>query len=251
MGFGDGGGGDAINAKMVQVVTDPSGIFGKVLRYTFPQSATAYNPQGRQATTAVDKQWFKIYMRFRPGWTSAGSLVSANSYKVMFQTWESADQRNEIEYSNTTGRLIGFSQGGRSFTDDTWYGEYMSCQVGDEAVGKEWTDGDWREVIIAFEKTSATTYRVSYWWRKYTVGGAKHNLTWAQTATNKTLYDQHFVASIGRLTGGTDISRVAGIAMGVNKNQNTPQEMYIYWGPYFAVDGSQNPDPFGVVGLIR
>ncbi len=253
MGFGDGGGGDAIAAKMVQVVTDPSGVFGKVLRYSFPQSATAYNPQGRQATAPLDKVWFKVYLRFKPGWTDAGSLSAANSYKIVFETWETADGRNEIEYSNTGQRMVGYSQSNRTLSTDACYGgdPCTSGAIGDNAVSHEWTDGDWREIIIAFEKTSATTYRVSWWWRKYTVNGVKHGLTWAQTAGNPSLCDQHFAAIVGRLTSGTDISRVAGIAMGVNKNQNTASEEYLYWGPYFAVDGSVNPDPFGVVGLIK
>jgi hypothetical protein len=251
MGFSDGAGGDAIAQNRVHVVADPTGVFGKVLRYTFPvntSNSSGPSPEGWLGLGAgYDKIWYKFYVRFGTNFTTRGTMSAANSYKLAFITWAGADQRMEMEYTNTTNRMIGLSQSGRKLSE-SYAGEAPTGAIGDESVGNEFSDGEWREVILCFERLTPTTYRARWWWRKYTRNGSPTGLTWKQSAADPAANDFHWAGLSGKLTGGTEsaISRAGGVAMGVNKNQNTLQEMHIYWGPYVVVNGAVNPDPFGV-----
>jgi hypothetical protein len=99
-------------------------------------------------------------------------------------------------------------------------------------VTGEWTDGQWYEFVIYYEKRRERVARQHWWRRKLTEHGV--------------LVDLPFVYT-GIEFGDKPAPRVRAVELGANKNKNNPTTMYLYWGPWEAVDGSRFADPFGML----
>jgi hypothetical protein len=221
-------------AANVDLVSDPT--FGRVVRIRQPQDTSTTATVGWSPLKFVtfprllDKVWYRIYVRYSPGWTPVGPypVGAANSYKLLFVLWQGYSERAEIEFSNSTQYIIGFGFQGVTCTDSPVSG---SAPWGN--VTTEWTDGDWWEYIIYYEKTGATSARARFWKRQYTQSGSINPGPYEFTGEQK--------SSCSNTTPQT-----RGINIGANKNKTTPADQYIYWGPWVIVDGVQYPNPFGV-----
>lgn len=216
----------------VDLVQDPT--LGQVVRVTFPQSTDyAWAPElSDDVPQPLDRMWYRFRVKFHPGWTTVGPNPSgwANSYKLAFWLWDGYEGRGQIEFSNTDQYILGIGVNNngsylqyteRTLPNSTTFGR----------VSTEWTDGEWWEFVAYYEKTGATSARQHWYRRRLTNGGAIASNPWTYVGIE--------------LTGATT-PRVRGITLGANKNKNNPTTMYLYWGSYEVVDGTQYPNPWGL-----
>jgi hypothetical protein len=181
--------------------------------------------------------WFRWRMRYSPGWTTAGPLPSgyANSYKVAFWLWDGYNSRGQVELSNTTQYILGWSVQDPTTYQYLQYSETKLPGTQDFGyVSTEWTDNQWYEYVAYYEKTGPTSARQHWWRRRLTNNGVVANNPWIYA---------------GISVSGATTPRVRGITLGANRNKNNPTTMYIYWGPWEVVDGSRYPNPFGMPNL--
>ena len=229
----DAGGRDVY--QFLDLKPDPT--FGQVVRIMFPQNSGSSGSSPRLAKdfpAPIDKMWYRWRMKFTPGWTSAGPDPAgwANSYKIAFWLWDIYGGRGEVEYSNTNQYITG-----TGFTGNNGSISYNETLLPGSApdfgnTGSEWTDGEWYEFVVYWEKASNTSYRQYYWRRKLTQGGV--------------IVNNNFIFHGYRASGSTALPKVKGIELGINRNKNNPTDMYISWGPWEVVDGSKYSNPFGM-----
>jgi len=101
--------------------------------------------------------WFRIKLRFSPGWTTAGSNASsANSFKLFGWWWGEGDGRGDLEITNTTQYQLHFGPqfGGAQF---------VSVDAG--TVTSEWSDGGWYDYVIHYQVAGNAT-RTRWWWAR-------------------------------------------------------------------------------------
>ncbi|HET6232062.1 MAG TPA: hypothetical protein VFE05_18455 [Longimicrobiaceae bacterium] len=220
----------------VDLVQDPT--FGQVVRITFPANTGSSGSSPRIAKdlpAPMDKMWYRWRMKFQPGWTTVGPDPSgwANSYKIAFWTWQGYAGRGEIEYSNTseyiTGNGVNDGATGASLSYKETLMPGSAANFG--VTSQEWSDGQWYEFVVYYEKTGATTANQYFWRRKLTTNGAINPNPWIF----------HGYAMSGNTT-----PQVAHVELGINKNKNNPTTMYLYWGQWEVVDGAKYPNPFGM-----
>jgi hypothetical protein len=215
----------------VDLVQDP--VFGQVARITFQQSSDiGWAPSIDEGFAPLDRMWYRYRMKYHPGWTTVGPLPSghANAYKVAFWLWEGYSGRGQIELSNTDQYILGFGVNNNGsylqYTERTLPG---STTFG--RVTTEWTDNEWWEFVVYYEKTGATSARQHWWKRRLTNGGVIAGNPWTY---------------VGMEFTGAATPRVRGITLGANKNKNNPGTMHISWGPYEVVDGTRYPNPWNM-----
>ena len=222
----------------IDLVADPT--FGKVARITQPQSndqIQGATPRTGVSFAPIDKMWYRWRMKFSPGWTTVGPYPSghANAYKIAFWHWEGYDGRGQVNYTNTNGYEIGT---GVLNSSTGQYIQYSETQLpGSQSFGSattEWSDNEWWEFVVYYEKTGPGTANQHYWRRRLTSSG--------QIVNNPWVYH-------GYQMSGSVTPRVSGISLGVNKNKSTPAAQHIYWGPWEVVDGSRFPNPWGMPNL--
>jgi hypothetical protein len=224
---------DANANDFVNIVDDET--FGQVARITFAANEDGAGSAPRMVTklpVPLDSIWFRWRVKFSPGFTTRGEtpVGHANSYKLAFWLWEGWDGRGQIEFSNTRQYILGCSwwRPGdtvraveRRLPDSQHFGH----------VTTEWTDGQWYEYVIHYERLGETTARQHWWRRKLTEDGV--------------IVDGPFVYTGVEITG-KPAPRVRAVVLGANKNKNNPKDMYLYWGPWEVVDGSKYANPFSV-----
>ena len=212
----------------------PDATFGQVARITFQQSdETGYAPKIDAAFPApLDRMWYRWRMRYEPGWTTVGPLPTgyANSYKVAFWLWDGYEGRGQVELSNTDEYILGFGVN----QNGTYLNYTETLLPGSQSFGRvttEWSDSQWWEFVVYYEKTGATTARQHWWRRRLTTGGAVAPGPWTYR---------------GIAVSGATTPRVRGITLGANKNKNNPTTMRLNWGPWEVVDGSKYPNPWNM-----
>jgi hypothetical protein len=217
----------------VDLVPDPT--FGQVVRIHFARSSQqGLAPKARASFAPLDKMWYRFRVKWQPGFTTKGANPPghANSWKMAFWTWEGYWSRGQIEFSNTNEYILGFS------VQDPSNGQYIDYTraplPGDQDWGHvttEWTDGEWWEYVAYWEKTGPTTAR-QHWWRR--------------RLTNNGVIAQNPFTYTGRSYAGATTPRVRGIDLGANKNKSNDADMYLFWGPWEVVDGSEHPNPWNM-----
>jgi uncharacterized protein YjdB len=213
----------------------PDQTFGQVVRVHFAQSSQeGYAPKITASFAPLDKMWYRFRVRWQPGFTTKGANPAgyANSWKMAFWTWEGYQSRGQIEFSNTNEYIMGMSVREPSTGA---YVRYTETELpGSQSWGKtttEWTDGQWWEYVVYWEKTGATTARQHQWRRRLTNNGV--------VANNAYTY-------IGWSYSGATTPRVRAIDLGANKNKSNDADMYLFWGPWEVVDGSVYPNPWAM-----
>jgi hypothetical protein len=218
--------------QYVHLAQDP--VFGQVVKVTFQQSTDiGWAPSlDRSFAQPLDRMWFRYRVRYAPGWTTVGPLPSghANAWKQAFWLWDGYQGRGQIEISNTDEYVPGFG-----VSSSGSYLRYTERPLpGSGTLGRvttEWTDGQWWEFVVYYEKTGATTARQHWWKRRLTNGGAIADNPWSY---------------VGLEASGATTPRVRGITLGANKNKSNPTTMHLYWGPWEVVDGARHPNPWGM-----
>lgn len=219
----------------VTLVPDP--IFGQVVSMRQPKDTSTTGCCGWTPLKFVgfprllDKAWFRVKVRFSPGFTPIGPYPSgaANSYKLLFMLWQGYSERAEIEFSNGTQYIIGFSFQGVSCSSTS----LPKLGGGITSVSNEWTSGEWFEYIMYYEKTGPNAARMRFWKRQLSQSGAINPGPWYMQGED-----------VVNCSNATPQARA--INLGGNKNKTTPADQYVFWGPFEVVDGLQYPNPFGV-----
>ena len=219
----------------VHLAQDP--VFGQVVRVTFQQSTDiGWAPSlDRDFPQPLDRMWFRYRVRYQPGWTTVGPLPAghANAYKEAFWLWEGYEGRGQIEISNTDEYILGFGVN-RNGTYLNYTERPLPGSTSFGRVTTEWTDNQWWEFVVYYEKTGASTARQHWWKRRLTEGGVLANNPWTY---------------VGIEVSGAATPRVRGITLGANKNKSNPATMNLFWGPWEVVDGTRHPDPWGMPNL--
>ena len=259
----DSGGRDVYN--FVQLV--PDATFGTVAKIKFPQTTgvSGSSPRiGRVFPAAIDKMWFRWRMKFDPGWTSAGPNPAGhdNSYKIAFWLWENLNGRAGVDYANTTTYLVEWGVRDLNNTQlryneyflpcmtpatmtsscATWSraGSFGSVTTDEAKYGTNaWQDGQWYEFVVYYEKTGTHTGRQYYWRRRASANGV-YNFNPAPSD-----WVFHGLAEDGT-SQGSPTPRPNRIELGINRNKDTPVDMYFSWGPWEVVNGASYPNPWGM-----
>ena len=217
----------------------PDAVFGQVVRITFPQNSTGpgSSPRIRRTFQPLDKMWYRWRVKFVPGWTTVGVSPSPsdNSYKIAFWTWHNFGGRAGIDYANTSGYLLEWGVRDNAGTQMRYTESVLSGSAPDFGrVNTEWTDNQWYEFVVYYEKTGATSARQYYWRRKLTENNVVVNNSWLFYGLSET---------------GNTTPQAAAIELGINKNRNNTSDMYLMWGPWEVVDGSRYPNPWNMPNL--
>ncbi|HEV8599592.1 MAG TPA: hypothetical protein VGQ69_09555 [Gemmatimonadales bacterium] len=250
----------------------PDPLFGKVIRYNGgPQlNTTAKNMPGRVAKHPVGLRaaythlWVRQFIRFSPNFTTMSKTGGQGgpSYKVMFLRYEHSAARHEFDIDNPRGvfhkggnpGLTKVSQGqlpwhntvdmntlypGAGWFGPDFYpfikvpGPYPAAPSRSSPYGNG--NGEWIEVVL-HHKTVAERGEFTMYWRQYTLRGEVVPQAWKIHAVFMT-------AQAGQVFPGVTI-----YLMGVNRNRQYDEPMFVYWGPYEIVDGSRYPNPWNLPG---
>ena len=225
--------------QYVSLTQDPT--FGQVVRIEFPQTdQVGYAPKYEKSFPVLDKMWFRWRMKYSPGWTSAGPYPAghANSYKVAFWMWEQGmgwGSRGQVELSNTTQYIIGIGVT-RNGTQVRYNESTLPNSTSWGNITTEWSDNEWWEFVSYYQKTGTTSARQYLWKRRLTQNGTIVNNPWVFAGWEYT---------------GAETPRVGAVRIGETKNKSNPQTMYIWWGPFEVVDGSQHANPWNMPHVIN
>lgn len=213
-----------------QVTLDPTAYHGHpALRYTFPVGGGP--PElWPQLPRALDVAWFRSKIRFAPGFTTIGTTPNdANAYKLLGMAWAPGQGNGRLDFAitNTTEYQLAFEVlvNGSAVAATPWV-------VGGH-VTTEWTDGQWYDVILEYNRTSPTTAIARAW---MALDGSAPVL--------------RATASTARTDGGT-LPQIGAVMLGLNFNQNIVNAMAMDRGPWEVVDGAQHPDPYRVHGGVN
>ena len=252
------------------LVEDP--LFGKVVRYNGgPQLNTkAKNMSGRTAIHGVSLGsprthiWLRQFIRFSPNWTTASATggQGAADYKAMFLRYANSAARHQVKIG-ANGRGLehnGGNPGLAKVGEGTlpWHNVVTLNQqyhisgwpfvdlyplirapgpLSAKFTRAPWGPGtgEWIEVVM-HHKTVAERGEFTAYWRQYTVGGQVSPKPWKIDA-------RYVVVRPGQVFRGVSI-----YTMGVNRNRQYDEPMFIYWGPFEIVDGSQFSNPWNLPG---
>jgi hypothetical protein len=168
--------------------------------------------------------WYRVKVRFSPGFTTTGTLVnSANAYKLISWGWGGADGSGRIEITNTTEyQLYENVQNGPSLIGG---GAYL---MGGN-ISTEWSDGGWYDYVVEVDHSQPTG--VIRLWRGRD----------GQAPVYKGEMPE-------KMNDGSQMPALTNIAVGLNFNQmRAPgQNQALWWGEWEVVDGTQHPNPFGL-----
>ena len=222
-------------ANNVTRVNDP--LFGQVARITQPAdtftTGAGWTPSYSHAMPSpLNRFWFRFFVRFSPLFTTASPYPNgaANSYKLAFIGWQNYNGRSEVEYTNTTQYFPGFDFGVSATCTNVLMPNSPSNWG---SVTTEWSNGEWWEMIMYYQKTSTDDAQHRWWRREYTSSGTIVNNAYTYIGTTRQNCDNPTPAA-------------ESIVLGANKNKVTQTTQYIYWGPWEVVDGSVYPNPWGV-----
>jgi hypothetical protein len=252
--------------EFYDLIADP--IFGKVIRYNGgPHLNTrATNMPGRVALHGVHlggeytHVWVRQFIRFSPNFTTTSKTGGQNaaSHKIMFLRYRESPARHEFVLQGARGiHHDGGNPGLTKSSEGTlpWhnvvainaqYGltgwpypdAYPMIKAPVSALPRAPSgngDGEWYEVVL-HHKTVAERGEFTMYWRRYTLSGAITPGAWKIDA-------RFTMAKPGQVFRGVTV-----YTMGVNRNRQWDEEMYIYWGPHEIVDGTRYSNPWKLPG---
>jgi hypothetical protein len=218
----------------------PDVTFGKVVRVTFKgDTQTGWAPKiDKNFPAPLAKMWYRWRVKWEPGWTSRGTYPTgyANSWKMGFWLWDGYQRRGEIEFSNTTQYILGLSFLKNDGTSLIYSETSLPGSQDWGNITTEWSDAEWWEYVVYYERISSTDARQHFWRRRLTNNGV--------IADNPFTY-----MGLGITNAQSPLPAVRGISLGANRNKNSDTTMHLFWGPWEVVDGSQFPNPWGMPNL--
>jgi hypothetical protein len=214
---------DGLNAALVQL--DSTVLYNghATMKYNQPGGVMS-TPQLHVSFPATTHIWYRVKVRFSPGFTTTGTLANtSNAYKLISWGWTTANGSGRIEITNTTEyELYENVQTGPTLIGG---GTYLHAG----SISTEWSDGGWYDYIVEVDHSQPVG--VIRLWR------AKDG----QTPVYKG-------QTLEQMNDGSSMPSITNIAVGLNFNQirALSQTQALWWGEWEVVDGNQHPNPFGV-----
>jgi hypothetical protein len=198
--------------------------FGQVVRLTQRAGSTASPRLSRKLPAAASRVWYRWRARYSPGFTLGGSVWTMSQL-----TWSGWTGAQSIGYTGTSYTL-GFNVRNASTGAYQQYAETLLAGSSNPfgGVGTAFSDGQWYEYVLLWDKTGASTARAHWWARR--MGGA-----W-------TYY--------GISLSGATTPQVEAVALGAGNLGRAPTaDQSVFLGPWEVVDGTAYANPFGMTGF--
>ena len=218
--YNDGG-----NASLASIDNTVTYNDHPTMKYTQPGGVST-TPELWVDFSAHKHIWFRTKIRFSQGFTTTGTLSnSANAYKLLGFAFDTYDGSGRLEITNTNQYELYWNA--QSKTNGSLVGGGVFGQAGN--VTTEWSSGGWYDYILDIDFTQSPG--VARVWM------APDGQTPVLKAT-----------SSGTMQSGLPLPSLTGIMLGMNFNQvrASTQSQAVWWGQWEVVDGTQNPNPFGV-----
>ncbi|HVH13426.1 MAG TPA: hypothetical protein VM759_10255, partial [Longimicrobium sp.] len=211
----------------VSLVSDP--LWGRVVRLTQRAGSTASPRLNQTLPAPSNKVWYRWRARFSNRWTTSGGAWTMS----------------QVGWSGYTGAMgAGFSGGNHALSFNVRnasgaYVRYSESQLAGSSswgsVGTEFTDSQWYEYVMLWEKTGATTGRAHWWVRRLTNNGVVANNAWKYYGIS--------------LSGGTT-PQLSSVSLGAGSLGRAPSaNQHVDLGPWEVVDGTRFANPFGMRGF--
>lgn len=244
----------------------PDSLFGQVVRYNGDPTLNTRvrDMPGRVAIHGVrfaglTNVWVRQFIRFSPNYTTIGRRggQGASSHKMMFlryeesslrQSWviegprgmtletgaqnELVARRGTLPWNNVRIMNQRYNVTGWPFPDG-W--PMFASAVGPRGAPTGPGNGEWYEIVL-HHKASGARGEHTLAWRRYTRDGKVDPTPWS------------FRAMWHEYRPGQTWKKIVKYEMGVNRNRQWDETMYVYWGPYEVVDGSRFPNPWDLPG---
>jgi hypothetical protein len=207
----------------------------QTMQYYFPAS-TAARPELWVTFGPRQNVWFRVMIRFVPGFTTWGTgpnqdgpLFVSKAYKLIGWSINNNlyDGSGRIEISNFTEYQCYWGASTKTGTT------VISTDTSFKHVGQvttEWDDGLWNQYILNY----------------YAIGGVGYCNTYLGRGSATPV-----LASQGQAPNldGLPAPFCTGVQCGMNYNRvrGTDQNLYLNYGFWEAVDGTDHPNPFGLV----
>jgi hypothetical protein len=245
--------------------------FGKAVRYLGDPAlnTTDFTRPGRIAVHKVkfadlDDVWVRQYARFSTNWTTmAVNPSGASAYKMMFFRFDGAGFRlNFGMVSRNEGMELGQGPSGSrpgAIEAALPWDNHVPVSPADGARGMDaWPmikapnfqgppfkaggdgDGEWYERVMHFKKVDVMVMQGTVAKRRVTLGGVWNPGPWVIIARQVTHTGDPTVEYI---------RPVISYEMGVNRNKQWDDVMWLDWGKYDVVNGALYPNPFNVPGV--
>jgi hypothetical protein len=197
------------------------------LKFNQP-GGTANTPQLAVRFAATKHIWYRVKVRFSPGFTTKGTLTnSSNAYKLLSWGWDGTgfDGSGRLEITNTTQYEFYETVLARSNGATVGGGNYIM----DGNISTEWSDGGWYDYIIEVD---------------HSVPGGVVRAWRAKDGASPRYIGQ----ASEKMSDNSLMPALTGITVGLNFNQvrTASQTQALWWGQWEVVDGTAHSNPFGV-----
>lgn len=223
---------DGANAQFA--TPDPTVLYNghQTLQYRFPAGTDA-RPELWPLFAARSNIWFRAMIRYVPGFTTDGSGPNQDSqqkaYKLLGWVLNNAlyDGSGRIEITFTTQYENYWAFGTKAGTPVVGVDDDVTYPA---VITTEWQDAAWYQYIFNYRVSGTQSFCDTYMGRN------------AVTPTFR---------SHGEATNrdGLAAPGATGVCCGLNYNRvrGTNQELFLNYGFWEVVDGTQFPNPFGLV----
>ena len=212
------------SAELTNVDLATDATYGQVVRLRQNAGSTASPRLSRKLPAPASRVWYRWRARYSPGYTLGGSVWTMGQL-----TWSGWTGASSLGFTGTN-HTLGFNVRNASTGAYQQYAETLLAGSSNPfgGVGSAFTDGQWYEYVLLWEKTGTTTGRSHWWARK--LGGA-----W-------TYY--------GISLSGATTPQVDAVSLGAGNLGRAPAAtQYVFLGPWEVVDGTRFANPFGMTGF--
>lgn len=205
----------------------------QTLQYQFP-GGTSARPELEHGFAARPNIWYRAMIRFVPGFTTVGSGPNQDSvssaYKMLSWALNNTlyDGSGRIEISNGTEIQCYWGCANKNTNAAVISTDTSFKRVG--YITTEWQDGSWNQYVFNYWTQGTTSFCNTY------VGSG---------ASTPTLRSQGSAPNLD----GLSAPGATGVTCGLNYNRvrGANQVLYLNYGFWEAVDGTDHPNPFGLV----
>jgi hypothetical protein len=220
-GLYDGG----VNAQLVQLDSTVRYNDHPTLKFNQP-GGTASTPQLRVFFPSTTHIWYRVKVRFSPGFTTAGTLTnSSDAYKLLSWGWSTLWGSGRIEITNTSEYELYENVQVPPTSGLIGGGTYLHAGH----ISTEWSDGGWYDYIVEVDHSQpAAVIRL---WRS-----KDGQIPVYKGEKSETMKDGSMMPPLSTITVGLNFNQV----------RLAGKDQALWWGEWEVVDGNQHANPFGV-----
>lgn len=263
-----------------QLVSDP--VFTKAVRmgqwgrneYTHSINTAGSGPTGKlryDLPSTLSVYWSSRYIRLQDasespsgalanGW-SARNDGSSYAYKIIADGFTGSSAPNGLQFRmviNSTSLWATDWHNHASYTESNLTTVRQSG-TGNTLAAMDVHQSDtnsntgWWHIINYYQRKSSTEYNIGFWIRRaYTRQGAALGIAPYDAASGSTIHQWYCRVCRYTRASGTIVAPL-GINVatnGENMNSTISRSQFVFWQPIEVVDGSQYPDPYGLLALF-